>query len=441
MVKNRTFSIAIFLVVSFAIMTGCSNGTPSSVGETATNSKVEQSKDPVHLSMYQTGASISDEEFQKFIVEPVKKKYPYITIDIVRNGKGNTIDDLIGAGGLPDIIFCSSRGSILDFITRKVPIDLTEAAKSNQMDLGKFDAKAVAAIKAWGDHGELFGIPFSINFSAMYYNKDIFDKFGVGYPKDNMTWDETVELAKKVTRTDQGVQYFGIMTGGSVLVGSTLSLPYVDPKTMKATLELEGWKRTILNEKAIHDIPGMEKMIGSYSKLFYEDQSLAMLTSPGARVGELEELQKKGVQLNWDLATFPSFSDKPGIISEIEAHVMLISGTSSHKDDAFHVLDAVTERANQINMVKAARLSSLKLDDEIKTQFGVDLTSLKGKNIAGIFKGIPADMPKPTEFTLIGRKYINDATNAVTSSKEDVNTAISEANDGFNREIAETLKK
>jgi ABC-type glycerol-3-phosphate transport system substrate-binding protein len=56
--------------------------------------------------------------------------------------------------------------------------DITPLVKQTATDLNQ-----VAS-----DDGWLVGIPFTQQFSALYYNKDIFDKFGVSYPKDGMTW-------------------------------------------------------------------------------------------------------------------------------------------------------------------------------------------------------------------------------------------------------------
>lgn len=32
-----------------------------------------------------------------------------------------------------------------------------------------------------------------LGVAGLYYNKEIFDKFGVGYPKDRMTWPEAAK--------------------------------------------------------------------------------------------------------------------------------------------------------------------------------------------------------------------------------------------------------
>lgn len=42
--------------------------------------------------------------------------------------------------------------------------------------------------------------PVVNNTMSLYYNKDLFDKFGVSYPKDGMTWDEVLELNRQLDK-------------------------------------------------------------------------------------------------------------------------------------------------------------------------------------------------------------------------------------------------
>ncbi len=53
----------------------------------------------------------------------------------------------------------------------------------------------------------IMGIPFRATQSVVYYNKDMFDKAGVEYPKDDWTLDEYIETARKMAEwgKDQGI--------------------------------------------------------------------------------------------------------------------------------------------------------------------------------------------------------------------------------------------
>jgi multiple sugar transport system substrate-binding protein len=76
----------------------------------------------------------------------------------------------------------------------------------------------------------LYALPFSMNYGMTIYNKDIFDKFGIPYPKDMMTWNEMLDLGKKLTKLEQGVQYVGIDPGPIDQLKEQYSLPYVNER-------------------------------------------------------------------------------------------------------------------------------------------------------------------------------------------------------------------
>jgi multiple sugar transport system substrate-binding protein len=90
--------------------------------------------------------------------------------------------------------------------------------------------------------GKLYELPFRSDFWVLFYNKDIFDRAGVDYPTNDMTFEEYDELARKVTDTTFGsevygahyhtwrsaVQLFGILDGKHSILDSDYSFfePY-----------------------------------------------------------------------------------------------------------------------------------------------------------------------------------------------------------------------
>jgi multiple sugar transport system substrate-binding protein len=59
-------------------------------------------------------------------------------------------------------------------------------------------------------NGGLYALPVAMQPSPLIYNKDIFYKFGIAYPKGGITWNETYELSNILTRSDGGVDYRGL---------------------------------------------------------------------------------------------------------------------------------------------------------------------------------------------------------------------------------------
>ncbi|MCC2685393.1 MAG: family 1 extracellular solute-binding protein [Paenibacillaceae bacterium] len=390
---------------------------------------VEVSTDPVTLQFFQGSANISDDEFTHFVVEPVKKKYPYITLELVRTGPGQTIGDLITAGTIPDIFFVG-LGQLSNLEQLGLSNGFPDLIKKHNFDLSQIEPDALTEIKSSSTKGDLNALPFSDSFSAMYYNMDIFDKYGVSYPKDSSTWDDIVELSRQIS-TKSGGQTLAVNPGSAVQFGSALSLPVVDAKTHKAVLTTDKWKKVVDMYKLLNDISPFPSKA---NQVFYE-QKLAMLADQSARVGELEQLYNEGKPLNWNVTTYPSFKEAPGKRRTMGLHNITVSSQSKHKDQAFLVLSTMLDHDNQLKITQNGRLSALK-DPKIKEQFGKDLKSIQGKNVASIFKSVPALSPPATDYDALANKELNAAVKKVLSNAADANSALREAEEKANQAIA-----
>ena len=84
--------------------------------------------------------------------------------------------------------------------------------------------------------GKTYLIPLQAAMMIMFYAKKIFDEAGVAYPKDDWTFDQFVELAKKLTNADK--KKFGYQMNGNwyrdigwiVLTGKREFDNIIDPK-------------------------------------------------------------------------------------------------------------------------------------------------------------------------------------------------------------------
>ncbi len=84
-------------------------------------------------------------------------------------------------------------------------IALDDYIAKDKVDLSKY---AGATDQVLVD-GKLYELPFRNDFWVLYYNKDLFDKKGIAYPTNDMTWDEYDLLARQMTDTTFGSQVYG----------------------------------------------------------------------------------------------------------------------------------------------------------------------------------------------------------------------------------------
>lgn len=82
---------------------------------------------------------------------------------------------------------------------------LTTYIESNKVDLSVYGGITDQILI----NNNLFALPFRSDFWVVYYNKDIFDKAGVAYPTNDMTFEQYDALARSVTDTTFGSQVYG----------------------------------------------------------------------------------------------------------------------------------------------------------------------------------------------------------------------------------------
>lgn len=422
----KRFWPLIMVLTLLAAAVGCSKGTTDSEG----GNEKPVAPDPVTLTLYMHSAF----PIQDLIMEAVHKKYPHITIQPQVRQKGQMPEDLVAAGSFPDLIY-NSTPWYSEYLDLSVLQDMTALVKKNNFDIGKLDPLAIDAIRMWGDKGELYALPIYRNFAVLYYNKDLFDKFGIPYPKDGMTWKEATDLAAKLTRTDGGVNYKGLDASESYSAVSQLSTPFVKPDG-KANLQHESFVVALNKLKTIYDIPGNKPGINMSE--FYKG-TVAMSTFWNV-VGNLEDMHKKGVTLNWDMVTMPTYDQAPGKSFQVDSHNLSISSLSRHKEEAFQVIAYMTSKEMQTEISKNGYVSSL-VDPELEKTFGANLQSLKGKNIPAIFKLKSAPLYKITAYDSIVMGELGQALNEVLENTKDVNTALRDANDRADKLLEQKKKK
>lgn len=403
---------------------GCSGKTMDSVNDTTDTT-------PVKLTMYVDWAALTDEEFEKYFKTPVSKKYPNVTMEIMRNSKGSTPEELLASGEFPDLIYTSNPG-MPNFKLLGLPEDLNELVKKQKMDLTRFQQRTLDAIKLFSEKGELYAIPFSENYSMMLYNKDIFNKFGVPYPKEGMDWEQTVDLAKKVTRSSEGNVYLGLDQGTMVSMATTLSLPYVDPKTEKALVGTEPWAKLFRQIQDFYSIPGvLDAQNKKIPANFHKTQNVAML------VGWLDEItgnRETLAAMNWDITTAPNTKADVGKGREVDTHLLMVSKLGKQKEWAFRAISVVTNDETQSEITKNGRMSALN-KPEIQKMYGVNLSHLKDKNTAAIFKVSPRAPHFPTVYDQQVKNVVNGAGKYFTTEKTDLNTMLRKLEEDANKAI------
>lgn len=385
-----------------------------------------ENQEPVTLRLYQSGNYFSEDEFEALLAGPVKEKYPHITIEnVIHSG---SLEKAFAAGETVDF-HATWDGAMAQYIDSAIFSDVTPLAKKHNFELGKFDQGALDAIRKISKEGELFALPYGVNFNALFYNKDIFDNFGVAYPPDGMTWDEAIELGRDLTRYIDGVQYKGLDEEQIARPLFPLSPNLVDPHTDEVMADMEIYRRAFEVAGKIYDIPGNTYERG-FTKEFLEDRNLAMITTVNI-FGHLRNAEG----FNWDMAQFPSYPDLPNVAGMYDLHVLIPIQTSEHPDAQMQVMEVLFSDEVQTYMVRSTgKVSTLK-DPKYQQIYAADMEIAQGKNIEAIFKSSPAEANGYSKYYSAAIGMLRDSYEEFIRGEKDVNTAVREAKEKIEQHI------
>lgn len=389
---------------------------------------------PAELLVLDVNTGTTDEQFQKFFIEPLQAKYPQITL--IQNREG--LDKLITAGTPPDMVLVSNPG-LITLLDADLPEDLTHMIKEYNINLGKFDGVVIEQMHKLGDNAAFYGIPFAMNYGAMVFNKDIFDKFGYDYPKEVMTYEEALDLGRKLTRPDSGVNYIGIMPPDLRQMYWQAGIPVFDKKTGKATLTTDRHAQVFRLLRDFYTIPGYIQG-GTFRygvDVFFKEQRMAMWPNWIAAMNTNFTNAGTKDDFAWDLTAHPTYSNSPTSGKEVDFHMMVVNQASKHKEAAYQVLLSLITEDVQTMISKAGRVTVLNNPD-IQKVYGSDNNIFEGRNLASIFKVTPSPLPEASKYDAKINGLLNgEVSKGVAVEGVDINTALRNAEEKSNKEFIE----
>lgn len=416
------------LLLGLAAAVGCSGGTKEA-GNGEAPGKAEKPPEPVTVKFAMGGSLITEEDFITFMKDPVSKVYPHITIERIDYvQKGNSLTDLVAARIIPDL-YMAGPLDISIFSELGLEGSIEDLIKSNNFDTSRINPVILNTIKETTGRSDLIGLPFYNQPFALFYNKDLFDKAGTAYPKDNMTWEQVRDLAVKFRKDEGGISYYGLYTDNIFRGAYQLSLPWVDLKTNKSMLQSPGWKELFELWSSLYLIPGPTPK-GSDNLALFTKGNLAMVASSATRARSMRTMEG----LNWDIVTYPQNSKASGFGPRVDPNFIYIPNGAKQRDAAFKVLSVLLSDEVQRDMSRKLWMSVL-TEQSIHNDFGKAYPDLAAKNMvaftklkmAGIqpFGGVPA------------HTFANNAFNEVVYDGKDINTAMREADEKLNKALEE----
>lgn len=251
-------------------------------------------------------------------VEAFQKAYPKVKVNLVDTGgaadNNLKLQNAITAGsGAPDVSQLEYQ-SLPQFVLGKSLVDLTSAG------FGDLESKYSAS--TWGavttDDG-IWGLPQDSGPMALFYNKTVFDQYGLTVPT---TWDEYIAQGEKLHAADP-TKFITNDQGADAGFGTSMiwqagGRPFkIDGTNVTVNLQDEGSKKwadtwnELLATNSVGSIPG-------WSDEWFTalgDGTIASLPIGAWMPGVLEASAKAGAG-NWRVAPMPTYDGKTAVTAE-----------------------------------------------------------------------------------------------------------------------------
>jgi len=235
------------------------------------------------------GRKAFDSIFRKFEADHPGVKIK--GIHVLSSAYGKKVLTMIASGTAPDIIRVGSN-NLGTFILKKVLLPLDNYIKNDKfIHLNEYFEVPMKQYKYNGEvfgKGEIYGMCTDWSPDAcIFYNKEIFNRANIPYPKKSLSWEELLTIAKKLTiRDSEGrAKQFGIYIPYKIF-----SLIFVLQN--KGRIFSEDGKRCLLDSpeaiegiKFAIELSTKYKVAPSYSEAMEQSQDSADILFRTGRVG------------------------------------------------------------------------------------------------------------------------------------------------------------
>lgn len=309
MKKKQIIAAAMAALMAAGSLTAC--GSDKSQGESGAESGKKTAEGKTVLSVT-TWDNDSTPQFSA-VIKAYEAKHPDVEVKIIDTSAdeyNNSLGvSLSAAQPDPDVIWIKDMGSMLQMADKDQLMPLDDFIKKDNLDLSVY--KGAADQLKYKDAS--YSLPYRNDWFVLYYNKDLFDKAGVPYPSNDMTWEQYDELAAKMTSGQGADKVFGshnhtwqgLVTNWAVQDGKH-TVVEKDYSFLKPWYESALW---LQDNGYIQDYATLKTANIHYSSVF-KNQQCAMMPMGTWFIATMMQSQAEGeTDFNWGIATIPHPDD------------------------------------------------------------------------------------------------------------------------------------
>lgn len=341
---------------------------------------------------FSSWGSESELKILKPILLEFEQKNPDIKVDFLHIPQNyfQKLHLLFASNTSPDVLFINNQYLPI-YANAGVLEDLTDYGE--YFNKNDFYQKSLTSL-SWND--KLYAIPRDISNLVIFYNKDIFRKYNVPYPKSDWNYDDFVKTAKQLTHKPK---IYGISFEEEPL----FYLPYLMSFGLEDVPVFEDDKTQVgLNKyadlrKKYQIAPLKEEIASATMAQMFLQGKLAMHLSGRWLVPKYREEAK----FDWDIIECPKGTS--GSIVPMDSSGWAISKSSKHKKEAARLIQFLASKECSNKFTQGGLIVPARIDVATSEVF---LDGKKPRN-ANVFLKI-IETSKPTPLRVNYREILDD---------------------------------
>ncbi|WII40553.1 ABC transporter substrate-binding protein [Paenibacillus thiaminolyticus] len=369
---------------------------------------------------------LSQDFFDKRFGNAFTAKYPNIQIKVIPIQKGKTLlwgDDLrkLEDKEKPDLLVPDQR-SLDEYAAEGKLVDLGPyIAQSKSIKLANLNQNIVNSMKV---NGKLYTLSPTFMVKGLFYNKTLFDKYKIKYPKNEMSWAEVMELAAEFKKKSgsPGLHYNNDNNDLFPLAASDIAGSY----NLTFQDKNKGGKNITINTKEWKSIFDMvvkaakQETITTKNKAFLAGDAAMTIENPFLFIG----IKMENIKFEWGVVSEPVNPAHP-ISSAYGANNMFgISTESKHADAAWKFIEFVNSDDFAKGYMKDGELGDGLPTNECCMKWGnkVDLSGLY--RLAPLKEKYDPNIPNIIEFFEFFYKEGNSAFKSVLKGTQSLDSML-----------------
>ncbi len=265
--------------------------------------------------------------------------YPEIDlqyVDVASQDYNTKTTTMLAGGDTSDVFDVKELSDLQNWIAQGLVESIEPSVAANSYDLAPF----LGLDNSYrSPEGELYALPYRSDFWVLFYNKTLFDKAGVEYPTNDMTWEQYADLARKMTSGEGIDKIYG--THYHTWLSAVANWAVCDGKYTLADGDYEPLKyfynltQTLEDEGVCQEYSELKAGSLHYSGAFYQG-NVAMLPMGYWFCATLIAEQAKGTfDFDWSFVAVPHAEGVPAGSSFGSGTGACINKNAANKEDAW----------------------------------------------------------------------------------------------------------